>query len=59
MREKTRATAREIMTTATECVGEDKSVQVAAEKMTRLGVESRARRSPSAPTTTRKRFSGP
>ncbi|HZE30955.1 MAG TPA: CBS domain-containing protein [Actinoallomurus sp.] len=32
------ATAREIMTAGTECIGEDESVQVAAEKMTRLGV---------------------
>jgi CBS domain-containing protein len=31
-------TAREIMTAGAECVGEDESVQVAAEKMARLGV---------------------
>jgi CBS domain-containing protein len=38
MREKIMATAREIMTAGTECIGEDESVQAAAEKMTRLGV---------------------
>jgi CBS domain-containing protein len=32
------ATAREIMTAGAECVGEDESVQAAAEKMTELGV---------------------
>jgi CBS domain-containing protein len=31
-------TAREIMTAGADCVGEDESVQVAAEKMARLGV---------------------
>jgi CBS domain-containing protein len=31
-------TAREIMSAGAECVGEDESVQTAAEKMTRLGV---------------------
>jgi CBS domain-containing protein len=31
-------TAREIMTAGAECVGEDESVQAAAEKMSRLGV---------------------
>jgi CBS domain-containing protein len=36
--EETVATAREIMSAEAECVGEDESVLVAAEKMTRLGV---------------------
>jgi CBS domain-containing protein len=38
MKEKSMATAREIMTAGAECVGEDESVQAAAEKMTELGV---------------------
>ena len=32
------ATAREIMSAGAECIGEDESVQAAAEKMTELGV---------------------